>query len=124
MTIRAWQCGYNELTDYVLQNYNKYDRFVITDRHGQPYIFFLFFLKYDPKKYQAQSLMSSPDKYGFGQVNKFDKFIFKFHYDQSLKKTSFIGYPDEFNQLNIDRSKIKKIKVGTEEIFWIYENDK
>lgn len=119
--VRAWQCGYKELVNYVKDNYNKYDKFVITDRHGQPYIYFLFYMNYDPEKYQNQAKISAPDQYGFGQVEKFDKFIFKFVYNQNAKKTVFVGYPEEFNGLPIDFKNIKKIKTRTEEIFWIYE---
>lgn len=119
---RYMQCGYQELSNYIKKNYNKFDKFYITERYGQPYIFLLFNLPYPPAKYQSQAEISSPDQYGFGQVAKFDKFFFKFHYDPKIKKAAFIGFPDEFNDLRLDPLKIKKIKIGTEEIFWIWEN--
>lgn len=119
---RAWQCGYKELADYVKQNYNRFDRFNITERHGQPYIYMLYYLQIDPASYQRQAKITGPDKYGFGQVDQFDKFNFKFNFDKNAKRSVFIGYPDEFKELQIDQRKIKKIKIGTEEIFWIYEN--
>lgn len=118
---RAWQCGYKELVEYVRQNYNKYDRFVITDRHGQPYIYFLYYMQYDPASYQKQAKISASDKYGFGQIGEFDKYTFKFKFDKKAKRTSYIGYPDEINGEHIDSSSVKKIKVGNEEMFWIYE---
>jgi len=120
--IRAWQCGYKELGQYVKNNYNKFDKFVITDRHGQPYIYLLYYLQYDPAKYQKQAIMTIPDSYGFGQVKSFDKFNFQFSYDNKSKKTAYIGYPEEFTDLKLDQSKIKKIQIRSEEIFWIYEN--
>jgi len=119
--IRAWQCGYKELGDYIKDNYNQYDHFVITDRHGQPYIFLLYYLQYDPARYQKQAAMTIPDGYGFGQVKGFDKFSFKFSFNNQAKKTAFIGYPEEFKDLKIDQSAIKKIQIRSEEIFWIYE---
>lgn len=122
MTVRAWQCGYKELVNYVQSNYNRFDKFVITDRHGQPYIFFLYFMKYDPAKYQNQAKISAPDQYGFGQVGKFDKFVFNFHFDPKLKRTMFVGYPDEMRETDINPDLIKKIKIRTEEMFWIYES--
>lgn len=118
---RAWQCGYKELSQYVGANYKRFERFLITERHGQPYIFMLYYLKFDPREYQKQAKISVPDKYGFGQVGQFDKFTFKFKFDKSLRKTVFVGYPDEFIDLPIDYGRIKKVKVGTEEMFWIYE---
>lgn len=119
--IRAWQCGYKELINYTNQNYDKYNNFVITDRLGQPYIFFLFYQKYDPAKYQQQAKISAPDKYGFGQIDKFDKYYFKFRFDPLARKTVYVGYPEEFKGLPIDEKKIKKIQIRSEEIFWIYE---
>ena len=119
--IRAWQCGYKELADYVKQNYNNYDKFVITEKYGQPYIFILFYIQYDPAKYQKQAKISAPDQYGFGQIDKFDKYEFKFRFDPKAKKTVFVGYPEEFKGLKIDQSKLKKIQIRSEEIFWVYE---
>lgn len=121
ITQRAWQCGYKELASYIKDNYDKYDKFVITDRHGQPYIFLLYYLQFDPAAYQKQAKLSAPDRYGFGQIGKFDKFVFNFNYNPKLKKTVFIGYPDQFFDLKIDVGKIKKIIIGTEEMFYIYE---
>lgn len=85
-------------------------------------MFLLFYLEYPPEVYQKQASLSAPDEYGFGQVAQFDKFDFNFKYDPSARKTAFIGYPDEFNNLDINKQKVKKIKVNSEEIFWIYEN--
>lgn len=122
ITIRAFQCGNRELTDYIRTHYNRFDKFYITKKNGQPYIFLLFYLKYPPEIYQKQARLSAPDQYGFGQVERFDKFDFNFKYDSSLRKTVFIGYPDDFNNLNINKETVKKIKINGEEIFWIYEN--
>lgn len=121
--IRAWQCGYKEMAEYINQNYHRFDRFVITEKYGQPYIFVLFYSQYDPRKYQTQAKISAPDKFGFGQIDKFDKYLFKFSIDPNAKKTAYIGYPEEFKDMKIDKSKLKKIQIQSEEIFWIYEVD-
>jgi len=108
--ISSWQCGYKELVQYVKDNYNQYDKFYITDRHGQPYIFFLYYWPFDPASYQKQAKISGPDKYGFGQIAKFDKFEFHFVYDPKLKRSVFVGYPESFNEAPPEvLAKIKKI---------------
>lgn len=122
IAIRSWQCGNREMANYIKKNYQNYDKFYITKKNGQPYIFLLFYLNYPPSKYQKQAKLSPPDEFGFGQVEKFDKFDFQFRFDGNFKKTVSIGYPEDFNNLPIDKSKIKIIKIGTEEMFWIYEN--
>ena len=122
VVVRSWQCGYKELASYIKNNYDKFDRFYITKKNGQPYIFLLFYLNYPPKKYQAQANLSAPDEYGFGQVERFDKFEFNFKDPQKLKKEVTVGYPDDFSGLKeINSDRVKKIKVGGEEIFWIFE---
>ena len=57
---------------------------------------------------------------------KFDKFVLNFKVPRNEKKYAIIGYPDDFTNVpegQIDLSLIrKKIIVGGQEIFWIYEN--
>lgn len=119
VVLRSWQAGYKELTEYIKENYNDYDNFYITQKNGQPFIFLLFYLQYPPEKYQQFAKLSSPDKFGFGQVEGFDKFIFSMNSNTNTKKTVLIGYPDDFPEG--DRSSLKKISVGGETIFLIKE---
>lgn len=120
---RAWQCGYKELGAYINENKNKFDSFYITRKNGQPYIYTLFYLNYSPTDYQAQATLSDLDEYGFGQVEKFDKYIFSIPDDAFIQKNvSIVGYPDDFGTLSDDeKNRVKKIIINNEEIFWIYE---
>jgi len=119
LVLRSWQAGYKELSDYVKANYDSFDKFYITKKNGQPYIFLLFYLKYPPQKYQKESFLSEADQYGFGQVEKFDKFIFNFPDDKQLKNSVVVGYPDDFS--DAEKSYLKGIKIGTETIFLVKE---
>jgi 4-amino-4-deoxy-L-arabinose transferase-like glycosyltransferase len=124
IVIQGWQAGYREMGKYLSDNYGNFDKFYITKKNGQPYIFTLFYLKYSPALYQKQAKLSAPDQYGFGQVESYDKFIFNFTNPLNApRRTSIIGYPDDFQGINVDNHKIKKIIVGGQEIFWIYENN-
>jgi hypothetical protein len=120
LVLRSWQAGYKELANYIKTNYNRYDKFYITKKNGQPYIFLLFYLQYPPEKYQKGSSLSSPDEYGFGQVEKFDKYIFDLPNDKNIKNSVIIGFPDDFS--DAEKLGTKKIKIGTEEIFYIKES--
>ena len=128
LVIHAWQCGYKEIVSYVSKNYNKFDTFYITDKHGPPYIYLLFYLTYPPASYQKQANLVDIDEMGFGTVKSFDKFVLSFRSPVGTpKKTAIIGYSDDFSSLedfSSDRAKTENIKinVGGEEIFQIYEN--
>ena len=39
-------------------------------------------------------------------------------------RTSYIGYPEDFNGTGIGTNDVKKITVQDEEVFWIYEINK
>ena len=71
------QYGIKELVSYVRENQNKYDKIVVTDRYDQPYILFLFYLKYPPKKFQDSHILTQRDKFGFSTVDNFDEFYFE-----------------------------------------------
>jgi len=120
VVLRSWQAGYKELSNYIKINYNRFDKFYITKKNGQPYIYLLFYLNYPPEKYQKESSLSSADQYGFGQVEKFDKFIFDLPKTNNLKNSVVIGFPDDFP--DIEKSHLKEIKIGTEIIFYIKES--
>jgi len=48
---RYWQYGYREAVYKTITLVNKYDKVIVSDSLEQPYIFFLFYSKYDPRKY-------------------------------------------------------------------------
>ncbi len=116
--LRSWQCGYRELTSYVSKNYQNFDRFYVTKKNGQPYIFFLFYLNYQPDIYQKQAKLSTPDEYGFGQVESFDKFIFDLP-KKEVRNSVIVGFPDDFS--DIEKPRLKEIRVGQEIIFLVKE---
>ncbi|MCS6956666.1 MAG: glycosyltransferase family 39 protein [Patescibacteria group bacterium] len=119
LVIRSWQAGYKELANYIKENYNNFDKFYITKKNGQPYIFLLFYLKYPPEKFQKQAKTTNPDEYGFTQINEFDKFYFDVWPIKEKTKYAVIGYPDDFD---LEKEKnLKEIKIGTEKIFLIKE---
>lgn len=51
----AWQYGYKQIVEAVTPIQNQYQRIIIQQSLEYPYIFFLFYQQYDPKKYQLIS---------------------------------------------------------------------
>ncbi len=125
IVINSWQCGYRELASYVKNNYHNYDRFYISKTRGMPYVFLLYYLRYPPEKYQKQATLSSPDQYGFGQIEEFDKFTFTFNSHPKERNYVLIGAPEDYDnspKFEGNRSAIKKISKNATELFWIYES--
>lgn len=72
----SWQYGYKEVVSYAKNNYDKYDKIIVTKKYGEPHEYFLYYLKYDPARY-----LKDPGKVAFFQsnwywVDRFDKFYF------------------------------------------------
>jgi 4-amino-4-deoxy-L-arabinose transferase-like glycosyltransferase len=72
----AWQYGYQEAVDYAKQNYNQYDKIIVTKKYGEPHEFFLFFMKWDPAKYRDDSNLIRFYQSNWYWVDRFDKFYF------------------------------------------------
>ena len=73
---KDWQYGYKKIfTDYK-NTFDKYDRVIISDEYAQPYIFALFYQKFDPNRFRQEVVRNSVDQWGFSTVSKFDKFEF------------------------------------------------
>ena len=72
----SWQYGYKEAVNYAKENYEKYDKIIVTKKYGEPHEYFLFFLSYDPVKYQNDAGKISFFQSNWYWVDKFDKFYF------------------------------------------------
>lgn len=72
---KDWQYEYKQifLNQIIDSNGQKVH---ISEEQGQPYIFALFYLKYDPEKFRSEVIRNSPDKWGFSTVKSFGVFEF------------------------------------------------
>jgi len=71
------QYGVKELVNYISENGDDFDKIYISDKYDQPYILFLFYLKYSPAEFQGNHKLTTRDNYGFSTVRDFDKFHFE-----------------------------------------------
>ena len=75
-SVKDWQYDYKKIfTDPKLQLGTR-GKILITDKYAQPYIFALFYLKYDPEKFRNEVVRNSIDKWGFSTVKSFGRFEF------------------------------------------------
>lgn len=119
---REWQYGYKKIfTDYQSQ-FPFYDNIIISDRYAQPYIFALFYLGYDPAKFQKEVKRNDPSQWGFSSVAGFNKFKFEEINDKRVSSyvgKSLIFATDTDKPHNISPvAQIKFLDGGT--AFWVY----
>ncbi|MFH0864219.1 MAG: phospholipid carrier-dependent glycosyltransferase [Candidatus Gottesmanbacteria bacterium] len=92
-----WEYGYKQAISYINRVYKQYDRIVITNNMGRPYIYFLYYNQYSPYKFR-QTATIKRDTFGFVDVLGFDKYIFTNNFDLPAKpgqKTLFIVFPQD-----------------------------
>lgn len=80
---REWQYGYKEAIAYITENEHKYNKIYLTKELGRPYIYTLFYKKYDPERFRKEAVIQR-DPFGFVTVKSIDKYYFD---KDDLKKT-------------------------------------
>ena len=73
---RDWQYGYKQVVNYIKDHYNQYDLIVFSRHYGEPHMFTLFFLGWDPAKFQNDPNLIRFETYDWVRVLRFDKFYF------------------------------------------------
>lgn len=112
---KYWSYGYKQVISTLLPIQNNYKTIYFQQSYDQPYIYYLFYSKYDPSKYQKQAKLSyylGPD---VGLVEKLDNIDFagwSWPFATGEKSTLIIGnsvaIPSDFNSK--DYNLISEIK--------------
>ena len=103
-----WQYGYKQAVEAIKPFYNDLDYVLVTKSQGRPYIYFLLYLKYDPKNFW-QTAQIVKDKFFFLDVNGFDKFRFADNPNE-IPITGKVLYVTSPGLLPPDAGKITTIK--------------
>jgi 4-amino-4-deoxy-L-arabinose transferase-like glycosyltransferase len=90
-----WQYPYKVLVSFVVDNKSKYEKVIVTEGLGRPYIYFLLYDKYDPAKFRGNADVER-EALGFVHVNGFDKYRFVRNVgEEALEKgTLYINTPE------------------------------
>ncbi|HPT65898.1 MAG TPA: phospholipid carrier-dependent glycosyltransferase [Candidatus Woesebacteria bacterium] len=99
--------GYQQSMDYLIKNQSKYKQITVSDYYGQAYIFYLFYSKYPPQKYQQQAKLIENLSGDTGKVEQIDNIKFTTP-DYSVIKNqpsslAIFNYNEIYRQL-IDKS--------------------
>ncbi len=88
---RDWQYGNKQVVDFIKDNQDKYDQIVFTRHFGEPHIFTLFYLNYNPAKYQNDPSLIRFETYDWVRVLRFDKYYFPDLGDKGTKFTDIVA---------------------------------
>lgn len=128
---RDWQYGYKQIVEYIENHYGEYDKIVFTRHWGEPHMFTLFYMGYDPEKFREDPKLNRFETYDWIRVLNFDKFYFPDLGDEGTKyqdivnqykgeKILFIG---KYNDFPIGTRKLETIKFLNGDIaFEIVDN--
>lgn len=83
---KDWQYGYKQAVEYIGQHQDEYDEIVFSRHYGEPHMFTLFYLGYDPSKYQNDPNLVRFETYDWVWVLRFGKYYFP---DLGDKGTTF-----------------------------------
>ena len=73
----SWGFPYRSLNDIITQKKFQNMHIIITQPQTSPYIYLLFYQKYDPVKYQQSAQRYPPTDDGFVHVKSFDRYEFR-----------------------------------------------
>lgn len=118
---KFWLYGYKQIYQKWADKFSNYDKIVITDTFGQPYIYYLFYTKYPPKDFQKQAILDQPGV-DVGNIRKIDNIEFRHIYwpvDRGSEKALFIGPEEELPEKDIESFKefatLEHIKFSNKE---------
>jgi len=72
----SWQYGYREAVNYIKDNYDNFDKIIVTKKYGEPHEFVLFYLSWNPQNYFNSSNLIRFRQTDWFWVDRFDKFYF------------------------------------------------
>ncbi len=107
-----WQYGNHQVVDYISENYSKYDQIIYTRHYGEPQMFTLFYLKYNPADFYNNEKLDRFETHDWVRVLHFDNFSFPdlgdigTRYEDIInkyptQKLLFIGQPGDFKNTHI-----------------------
>ncbi|KKP40598.1 hypothetical protein A2130_03440 [Candidatus Woesebacteria bacterium GWC2_33_12] len=104
---KDWQYGNKQVVEYIKEHQDEYSLIVFSRTYGEPHIFTLFYLQYDPARFQNSKNLERFETFDWVRVLRFDRFYFPDLGDEGTKyndvikankgkKILFIGKPGDF----------------------------
>ncbi len=74
---KQWLYGHQQAVNYINDKKGNFKEIKMTDFYGQPHIFYLFYSKYPPVKFQNQAFFEESNQVDVGRVRQIDKISFE-----------------------------------------------
>lgn len=122
---KYWQFGYKQLVQEISKLETENKEIIIPQSYDQPYIYFLFYKRYDPVKYQKNAKLSvSPlGSRDVGIIDKLDLILFKWidwHMERGRHGSVIVGNPEQIpindSSNESDFHLLREIKYPTGEL--------
>ncbi len=113
-----WQFSYKELVPYLEDVQSNYNKIIVTDKLGRPYVFFLIYGGYSPNYFRNNSFIER-ETLGFVNVRKLGKYEFKREILNSQLEYNvlYIERPEDLpDEGTIVRIKTFKLLNGNEDL--------
>ena len=117
-----WQYAYKEVFTNYSDDFAKYDKIVVSDKFSQPYIFALFYMRYDPDLFRSTVEFNNANKWGESLVRKFGKFEFK-NIEQSDFENGNIVFASESERQDKEES-AKVYFLNGQAALYVYDEGK
>lgn len=119
-----WQYGYKKIFVSYKDTFNKFDHIIISDYLSQPYIFALYYLKYNPLNFRAEVEYNTSIKRSTSLVKSFGKFIFTNIKFSDLPKGKSLVFASPSEQLSEFSKKDVILNLDKSIAFYVYEYEK
>ncbi|MBI2599766.1 hypothetical protein HYW43_02490, partial [Candidatus Daviesbacteria bacterium] len=117
---KHWQYGYKRLFVDYKEQFEDFDKIIISDEYAQPYIFALYYLKYSPEKFRAEVKYSDISNWGFSTVAKFGKFEFRKVQKDDLDSKRVLVFATLTDRPETKDSDAQIKFLDGETAFWVY----
>lgn len=108
---QKWYYGKRELVEEIGKLQDGFEKVVLSDKGGPPYIFLLFFQKYPPENYwQSVKVNSEITQLGWGHIDSFDKYQMPRDFDwEKIEKKENVLYVTFGEEVGDDYKILKKV---------------
>ena len=121
---KDWQDEYKKVFTQYPQQFKNFDFVTVSDWSSQPYIFALFYLKYDSEKFRNEVIYNQTIRKATSAVRSFNKFIFTnvdFYNFPQGSNLIFSNPRDKMDEIN---EKEKIFYPDGSVAFYVYEYEK